>query len=109
MEGTTMAELKVCGIASSRERKGREGERGRARLGGGTAGGAPRGSAQPGLLVRSPWFGLNAAVREKKGNRKEEEEKRRERKEKKKGRKKRKEKIKREKILNLEISEKNKR
>jgi hypothetical protein len=53
-------------------------------------GGTPGGSARPGLLVRSPWFGLNAAVREKKGNRKEEEEKRRERKEKNKGREKRK-------------------
>jgi hypothetical protein len=51
-------------------------------------GGAPRGSARPGLLVRSPWFRLNVVVREKKGNRKEEEEKRRERKERKKGRKK---------------------
>jgi hypothetical protein len=28
IEGTTMAELKVCGMASSRERKGREGEKG---------------------------------------------------------------------------------
>jgi hypothetical protein len=67
-------------------------------------GGALGGSARPGLLVRSPWFGLNAAVREKKGNMKEEEEKRRERKERKKGREKGK--IKRENFLNLEISEK---
>jgi hypothetical protein len=56
----------------------------------GRHGGTPGGSARPGLLVRSPWFGLNAAVREKKGNMKEEEEKRRERKERKKGREKRK-------------------
>jgi hypothetical protein len=80
IEGTTMAELKVRGMASSRERKGREGERGRACLGvarlGGAMEGAPGGSARPGLLVWSPWFNLNAVVRDKKGNRKEEEEKR---------------------------------
>jgi hypothetical protein len=67
-------------------------------------GGTPGGSALPGLLVWSPWFGLNAAVREKKGNRKEEEEKRRERKEKNKGREKRKNK--KGKFSNLEIVEK---
>jgi hypothetical protein len=97
MEGMTMAELKVRSMASSRERKEREGERGQACLGGGTAGGPMGGALQEGVLGLGYSCGLPGSVsmllyvrRKETGRRKKRREEKRERKEKKKGRKKRK-------------------